>query len=433
MKHWLGILILTFSLSVYGQDTLALYRSELLSKVEENLNIKSAWKDAEMARADFNQSKALYLPSVSASYTFFHTTNPLMAFGSKLNQEILTPQDFDPTILNDPEAISNYATEIQVLQPLLNLDGIQERQAAKIQSEAMALKAQRIKEYFEFEVVKAYMQLQLGYEALDVLKKAKATSAAGLSMIQDYYEEGLVHKSDVLAIQVRDTEVANQLSYAISNVRNGSDYLATLLGEESYNKVYYPQDRVIDTLLSSSIQATLPESRKDLLAMEMATEGYHRVLNANQSKFLPRINAFGSYQLYDNNLFGFGANGYFVGVNLSWQLFDGNRNIGKTQKAKAQFEKSQLESSQYKLQSQLELNKSNRQLNDAAQKVSLNLMAFNQSKEAYRIIKDRFEEGLEKTTEYLMAEAKMFQKELEYQQAIYEFNLTGEYLNFLTN
>ncbi len=36
-------------------------------------------------------------------HTGISTTNPLMAFGSKLNQEILTQADFNPDLLNNPE------------------------------------------------------------------------------------------------------------------------------------------------------------------------------------------------------------------------------------------------------------------------------------------------------------------------------------------
>ena len=36
-----------------------------------------------------------------------------MAFGSKLNQEILTASDFNPALLNDPGQIQNFATELK--------------------------------------------------------------------------------------------------------------------------------------------------------------------------------------------------------------------------------------------------------------------------------------------------------------------------------
>jgi outer membrane protein TolC len=117
---------------------------------------------------------------------------------------------------------------------------------------------------------------------------------------------------------------------------------------------------------------------------------------------------------------------------LSWDIFDGYKTIGKSQKAKADFEKAVVETEQYKKQSQLELNKTNRQLLDAENKVNLSKLAFEQSQESYRILQNRFTQGLEKTTDLLMSETQVAQKELEHLQAVFEYNFTKQYLQFLT-
>ena len=80
----------------------------------------------------------------------------------------------------------------------------------------------------------------------------------------------------------------------------------------------------------------------------------------------------------------------------------------------------------------MELNKTNRQLKDAENKVNLSKLALEQSQEAYRIRSNRFTQGLEKTTDLLQSETLMFQKELEFLQAVFEYNFTQNYLHFLT-
>jgi outer membrane protein TolC len=101
-------------------------------------------------------------------------------------------------------------------------------------------------------------------------------------------------------------------------------------------------------------------------------------------------------------------------------------------KAKADFQKAEVETEQYKKQSQLELNKTNRQLIDAENKVTLSQLAFEQAQEGYRIRQNRFTQGLEKTTDLLQSETQMIQKELEHLQAVFEYNFTKNYLQFLT-
>jgi outer membrane protein TolC len=78
----------------------------------------------------------------------------------------------------------------------------------------------------------------------------------------------------------------------------------------------------------------------------------------------------------------------------------------------------------------LELNKASRQIEDAQSKVNFTKQAWEQSKEAYRIRKNRYDQGLEKSADLLSAETLMSQKELEYQQAVFEYNVAWEYQRF---
>ncbi len=425
---------LFISVSGFGQDTLSLTKQDAVQKVTEaNLQIKIAQKNFESAQADFRQSNALFLPDISVSHTGIFTTNPLMAFGSKLNQERLTASDFNPALLNDPDRIENFATRIDVLQPVFNLDGILERQAAKAKSEAYALQTERTREYLVLDVSKAYMQLQLAYQTVTVLEKSMITGKANLKLIENYFNQGMLQKVDLLAMQVRMTEIENQLQYARSNVHNASEYLSFLFNEDGTKKIYRPSEELVENIISDTVPASFSESRKDIQAMEKSTEAYKKLMSSGKMKFLPRLNAFGSYELYDTEIFNASANGYTVGAQLSWNLFDGYKSIGKKQKTKADYKKSEIELDQYKAQSQLEFNKTNRQLNDAANKLSLTRSAFEQSQEAYRIVKNRFDQGLEKSSDLLITETKMLQKELEHLQSIFEYSYTRQYLQFITN
>lgn len=429
------IIIGTFSISAlgFGQDTLTISKKDIVQKAnDKNLQLQIANQAFKSAQADYRQSNALFLPSITASHTAISTTNPLMAFGSKLNQEVLSASDFNPALLNDPAATQNYATKIEVLQPLINVDGLYGRQAAKSKMEAFQLQTERTGEYLALEVNKSFMQLQLAYKAVKVLEKANTTAEANLKLIANYFNQGILQKTDVLSVQVRVNEIKNQLQYAKSNVQNASDYLAFLLNEDNTNKVYKPLEELDNTITISSNNTTLSGNRKDILAMDKSSEAYAKMYQSSKMNFLPTLNAFGSYEMYDDTLFGTNAQGYLIGAQLSWKVFDGYKSIGKMEKAKAEYQKAHVENQQYKSQSQLELNKTNRQLKDAENKVNLEKLALEQSQEAYRIRSNRFTQGLEKTTDLLQAETQMFQKELQLLQAVFEYDFTQEYLQFLT-
>ncbi|MBU2906760.1 TolC family protein [Arenibacter algicola] len=416
---------------VQAQERVLISKEEVLTKVRENNNtLKISQQDVLAAKGDFNQSNAVILPNISVSHTAMATTNPLMAFGSKLNQEILTQADFDPLLLNNPSQIEDYATRIVVQQPLVNMDGIFQRKAAKAKLNAVELKADRTNDYMDLEVEKAYMQLQLAYKSVKVLEEAKKAALENKRLADNSFKQGYLQKSDVLAVEVRLTEIDNQLQYAKSNIHNVSNYLSVLMNDDSYI-LLQPSDSL--TLVVSDINMEgLPENRKDLQAMSLSSEAYQQMYRADKMSFLPSLNAFGTYELHDDQVFQGNANGYLIGAELKWNIFEGSKRFGKVQKSRAEFEKSKLELHQYKAESQVELNRAMRLLQDAKNNLELTSLALQQSEESLRIRTNRFKQGLEKTTDLLNTETQFSQKKLEYYTTIFNYNYALAYVKFLT-
>ncbi|MFD2550717.1 TolC family protein [Bizionia sediminis] len=431
LSFLIPLLAVIFITPVQGQSLVPISKTEVLQKVSENnTRIKISEKEFSAAQADYRQTNAIFLPNISASHTGIATTNPLMAFGSKLNQEILTQNDFNPALLNNPSQIENYATKFEIQQPIINVDGIYQRKAAKSKMDAMALQTARTADFLTLEVNKAYMQLQLAYKGVAVLEQALKAANANKTLAENSFKQGYLQRADVLNVEVRVTEVLNQLQTAKSNVKNASNYLSFLMADEGY-VVYTPTDSLQITTPITEIE-TISENRSDIKAMALATDAYEALNKADKMAFLPRLNAFGSYELYDDTIFQGGANGYLFGAQLSWDVFQGSKRFGKAQKSKAELQKSQLEYKQYVAQSNLELQKAKRALMDAENKLALTALALKQSEESLRIRTNRFKEGLEKTSDLLMAETQYSQKQLEYYQTVFEYNYAQAYLQFLT-
>lgn len=430
MKKLLFLLFISTQIS--GQDTIQVSKKDLETRIEgQNLSVKLAQDEVNSAKAGLLETRAMYLPNITASYTGISTNNPLMAFGSKLNQERITMMDFDPTKLNNPDHIFNFATKLEVQQPIFNKDAVYQKKAGEVQVDVLKIKAERTKEYLQFDLNKAYLQLQMAYKVVNVLEEAKKTTLANKKVIDNYYKNGMIQKSEVLYMDVRVSEIESQIQYSKSNVRNASDYLYFLLNENSDNKVFKPLDELgyQENILEENPH--LSANRKDVQAYEKSLEAYDYLLKSSKAKSLPKLNAFGSFELYDNKPYQFDANGYLVGLQLSWNVFDGLKAKSEQEKYRADLSKAQTEIQQYQKQNQLELNKSYRQVLDADRKVSLTKLSWEQSGEAYRIRKNRYNQGLEKSSDLLSAETQMSQKELEHQQAIFEYNSALEYYKFL--
>ena len=433
IRLWVGTLVLLgWVLPLKAQQLKPITLNEVLMKVQEsNADIKISEFELTEAQGDFTMGNAIFLPTISISHTGMATTNPLMAFGTKLNQEILTAADFNPNLLNDPDQIENYATTLVIEQPLVNMDGFFQRKAAKSTMEARKQQVYRTKDYLAFEATRAFMQLQLAHKRVEVLEKAVKSALANETMVADRFGEGLLQKADLLQAKVRTTGMENQLISAQSNLSNASDYLAFLMDEDVAGD-YVPTKELelVDYVMGDTDRAI--DDRPDVKALELVSQAYRSTYKADKMTFLPRLNAFGSYQLFDDNLFQANSQGYTFGASLSWDAFQGAKRFAKIKKSRATYEKAQVAYEHYRSKSELELQKAGRMLLDAKNRASTSALTLEQSAETLHIRSNRFKEGLESTSELLRAEAQYAEKELDHYNAIYEYNYAVAYHNFLT-
>jgi Outer membrane protein len=427
------VVFFTFNIvAVSAQDTTKYISlpDAISATLNNNTAIKLARLDEYSAASSYKETEAFYLPQVGFSYTAVSTNNPLNAFGFKLQQKSITQNDFNPDLLNHPSGAPDFTTKLEVQQPLINMDLLFKRKAAAKQSELFQYKTQRTKEFLTFEVQKAYLQLQLGYDAIKLFEEALQTTKSVYTFTDNHFKQGLIQKSDLLNAQVHITTVESNLAKAKSNIRNVSDYLGLLMGQG--DGIIYKADTTQTTKISNDTTTKIDTSRSDFLAMQKAIEASDLMIKANKMSWLPKLNAFGSYQLNDSRLLGFGANAYLAGVQIRWDIFKGNST--KNSIATQTFERNKLSEQllQQKDQSRLELNKAYRDLSDAAFDIEQQKLSVQQASEALVILQNRYQQGLVNTTDVLQATTQLSQQKFALAQAIFAYNVTKAYLQYLT-
>lgn len=432
-KHLVGLFGL---MAVLGQplaqtNTSPLSLAEAISKATQNNRAVNLSKlDEQIAASSYKQTDAIYLPQVGFSYTAMSTNNPLNAFGFKLQQKSISQADFNPDLLNHPSGTPDFMTKIEVQQPLINMDMWYMRKGAAMQTEICQLKIKRTKEFITFQVQKAYLQLQLAYNAVKVLEDALQTTKAVYTFTDNHFKQGLIQKSDLLNVQVQINSVESNLAKARSNIGNASDYLSLLMGQ-STGIIYITTDNdAMDNNTDSTV--TIASNRSDFMAMQRAIEASDIMIKSSKMSELPKLNAFGSYQLNDSRMLGFGANAYLVGAQLSWEIFKGFR--AKNTIATQTLERNRLteELSQQKEQSNLELSKTKRDISDAVAEIATQKIAIAQAEESLRILQNRYEQGLVNTTDVLQATTQLSQQKFGLAQAVFNKNAANAYLQFLT-
>jgi outer membrane protein TolC len=434
LKAIIIVILLNVSITkVSAQDsTKNLSLNEAIeAALSNNRDIRLAKLDENIASANYKQTEAVFLPQVGFSYTAMGTDDPLNAFGYKLEQRSITQNDFNPALLNHPSGTSDFMTKLEVQQPILNMDMLYMRKGAQKQTEVYQYKTQRTKEYLALEVQKAYLQLQLAYDAVKVLEDAFETTKSVYTYTDNHFRQGLIQKSDLLNAEVQVTTVQSNLNKAQSNVRNASDYLSLLMGAKT--GTIYKIDSVFrdDDIVADTTQKIAP-IRSDFMAMQKAIDASNLMIKSSQMSYLPKLNAFGNYQYNDSRLTGFGANSYLVGVQLSWDIFKGNKTKNTITIQKLERDKLSEQLAQQKDQSQLELNKAFHDLSDSKFEIQQEKAAIEQASESLRILQNRYQQGLVNTTDVLMAETQLSQQKFALVQARFTMNLTRYYLQFLT-
>lgn len=387
-----------------------------------NRTTQGAIAREKAALGTYRMTNSVFLPGLSANHTGVSTNNPLSSFGFKLKQEIVTEGDFNPDLLNDPGSIDNYSTKLEIKQPILNLDGIYARKAAKNRYKAVALQTNRVRENIRYEVKKAYYSLELAQSSVEVLKQSVEVAEDALRLTENNEQQGFVKHADVLEARVRLEERQNQLRQANNQFQTANEYLAHLLGLDlstqlkTTDSLIQAPSRVYAQQMPTDIQ-----NRSDIQAYQKQIEASEDMVRSQRMKFVPKVNAFGSYELNDNNFLGTSAGNYMVGASLSWDLFSGYKNVAGIQHAKAQLEEARYNYQDYLSQSQIQINSTKRNIEMNYQQIQSSKLSKEQAEESLRIRTDRFEQGLEKTTDLLMSEALAAQKRLEYIQSIYNY------------
>ena len=169
----------------------------------QSFPVRSAEAQRRAATARKRQSLGVFLPQVTAREQALFTTDPVNAFGSTLRQERFTQADFAIDALNTPDRVDLYGTQLQVQQPILNLDGLFERRAAADAARAAGYRAERTEAVVSFRVKKGYYGLLLAERQVGVIDSALAAARANRDQAQALFDEGIINRADRLAAEVR--------------------------------------------------------------------------------------------------------------------------------------------------------------------------------------------------------------------------------------
>ncbi len=425
------LLLLLIPLTVKAQtDEVHISLTQAIdSAILHNESLKQATYSARIAKENSRGADAVFMPQVGLSYTGYFTNNPLNAFGFKLQQQSVEATDFDPARLNNPGFNKDFVGQIEVTQPIFNLDAIYQRSAARNYSQMQEWSKKRQEEFLLFQVKKAYLEIQLSYKNKEVLASALKTADAFVTRAEDMYEHGLIQKADLLEAKVFQNKMQTDYQTALSNIMNASDQLGFLMGKKP-GLMYHVDAVQFD---ETRVQPLSVNLRSDVAAYEAGLSAATNQLRSDKMSLIPRINAFGNYQFNDVKPFRFNSDSYFAGIRLSWKIFSGTQDWHKIKASKLEQQKMISRLNETKSQAEVEYQKTRRQLADLTFEVEQAESMVKQAEEALFIQTDRYSQGLSTTPDLLRIQTQLAQSGLMREMVHFKKNLTIAYLAFLTS
>jgi len=428
--------ILVFAVAIYS------YAAEILTleqavdtALKNNPGLKAADAQIDIARAGVLRSASGFLPRVTVSETYSKTNDPLMVFGTKLDQKIVTPQDFDVTVMNHPDPISNYNTRFAVAQPVFN--GGREYlgvRMAKLSRDASVQDRERAKQETVYEVIKAYYGLLLAKEAHKVALQSFQTSAENVKLAEARYRAGAVLQSDLLRAKVQHAEVKEMASRTENSIRLATASLNFAMG------VSQATEYVVDDSLSvrearTDMNLLIEEAsarRPDLLSTELNRRNVEIGIAQARADYLPSLNLTGQVDWNSSNIAEADAKSWAVMAVLQWNLFDGLVTKSKVREAVASAQKMKALEEQTRSSVQLQVRQAFYNLSASLDRISATASSVQEAEEGLRIVQKRYEVGMTNFVDVVGAETALIRARNNALLALYDNNISHAELKLAT-
>jgi outer membrane protein TolC len=384
----------------------------------QNADILKAKNDFEATQGVVIQTRAVALPQVQAT-------------GRYADEETTLVQTFPGPSSNQPH--QSWNAGIQLVQDIYAGGKL----IAAFKG-ATATKKQAIAQY-DTQVADTLLLVRLAYYDVLLAEQQIIVNEASVKLLQKElddqqrrFDAGTVPHFNVLRAEVAVANAKPALIHARSQFRIAKNVLVNLLG---YNLPREVLENIPMTLTDSfdvapwnlalpdAIQQAL-ERRSELKALRQQVVLQDlNVVNA-KSGYKPTVSAFAGYNWMNNEFstdLSDELDGWVVGGQLSWDLFDGALTIGKVKQAKALYAKSKTDLEDRYRQVELNVRTAYSDFIEAREVLDSQLKVQEQAEESLREANARFDAGTGTQLDVLDAETSLTQARTTQVQAQHDY------------
>lgn len=389
----------------------------LNTTLQNNRTIRKSQRDVEAAQGVSLQTRAIAVPKVQASGKY--TAADSAATEAFFPGQVLVDQNWDASI--------------QVVQSIYEGGKlVSALRAAKLTKEQAFLQHQTIIADTLLATRVAYYDVLLAAQDIVVRDASVTLLTKELDEQQRRFDAGTVPRFNVLRAEVAVANARPALIRARNNHRIAKNNLAQLLGYDLPRDVWENIPlQLTDTLTVPTFSIELPaaiqqalERRTELGALRKAEQLRKEDITSARSGRLPSLQAFAGWGWRNSSLstdLRDDVDGWKVGVQMNWYIFDGFATRGKVLQAKAAHEKSLVELDDTGSKIEIEVRTAYSTFVQAGEVLESQKKVQEQAEEALRLAKSRAEAGTGTQLDVLSAETALTEARTTQIQAQYDY------------
>jgi outer membrane protein TolC len=392
-------LTIAFCWASLGAEPWTLERA-LEQALAQNPDARLAQERISVARAGLEQANAGFWPRLQFQSSYTRTDNPMMVFGSILNQRAYPSTGLN---FNDVPDADNLNARGLITMPLYqggrNKAG---RETAKANTEAARQDSEAVRNALGFEVARAFHTVVKTREFIHATDAAVLSYQTNLTIAQRRLQGGTALRTDVLDLEVRLAQAREDQVRARNAKALAERSLRSLLGIED------GEFSVADTVP----KVTPPDSgdfsrRAELAAAEHRERAAQEQVRGVKGGYLPRLSAFGGLDYDYGWKFDNGGGSYTAGALLQWDIWDGKLTRAKVQEATANLNSAREEQRKVRLALSLETEQARLELQDANERLQVTERVVETAAESANLTRARFEQGQSLATQLMDAETAL--------------------------
>ena len=266
----------------------------------------------------------------------------------------------------------------------------------------------KTKEDIALRVVNYYTDLYKAQKTIELLNEDQKQAKQRVTDFIELEKNGIIPRNDLLKSQLLVSKIQLSIDEANKNLNILNYYLITLLKLDSNTKLVVRENDFINYKTDNIPTNEQPalENRKDLEALRYQEKASESSIKMAKSAYYPTVSLLGGYAAVDVRNILTVQNAMNFGVGISYDL-SGILKKGADIKH-AQSKADEVKSSEEILTNyiKVEVQQAIENYNLALKQSSVYDLALEQASENYRILKDKFDNGLADTNDLLEADVE---------------------------